>query len=83
MLYIVEYRVVGSRCTGEYAVNAKNKRDAKRMIKAVDEDYVPSNVWNLKEYEEMYALTDVMTDHQIKTMNELKPGHLLWLGSGT
>ena len=39
MIYMTEYAVIGSRCTGTYAVNATSKREANSIVKKIDGDY--------------------------------------------
>lgn len=49
-LYVVWYRIIGRRENGSYLVNAYNKREAKKLIKALDEDYVIVEVESIGEY---------------------------------
>lgn len=38
--YVVPYEVIGERFSGTYLVKAKNKAEAKRLVRAVYDDYV-------------------------------------------
>ena len=52
MLFITEYSVIGSRCTGTYLVNADTKKHAKNIVKKIDEDYCRVKAYTQKELEE-------------------------------
>ncbi len=60
MIYVVFYEIVGSRCNGTYLVNAINPVQAKKLVCAVDEDYVCRGkcVEQVGKYEELIKLTD-------------------------
>ncbi len=60
MIYEVFYEIVGSRCNGTYLVNAVNPAQAKKLVLAVDEDYVCRGkcVEKVGTYEELIELTE-------------------------
>lgn len=39
MLFITEYAIIGSPCTGTYVVNANTKKEANQIVKAIAHDY--------------------------------------------
>jgi hypothetical protein len=60
VIYVVFYEIIGSRCNGSYLVNAKDKREAKKLVLAVDEDYVCRGdcVEKVGKYDELKDLTE-------------------------
>lgn len=50
-LYIVFYEIIGSRCNGMFLVRAANQRDARKIVLALNVDYVVRNgVQSVKAY---------------------------------
>lgn len=67
MIYITSYEVIGSNCTGTYAVNAKSKSAANKIVRAFDEDYVrvsstTKEDWDQEEWDDMMEEITVEND---------------------
>lgn len=65
--YYVMYEVIGSRCTGSYFVKAETKREAKKKVQAIDEDYCRIRVLNEKEYADEFSMEeeDVIPERKV------------------
>lgn len=86
--YFVNYRVVGSRCFGEFIVRANNPQEAKEFIEALDEDYkvAKSRITTVEKGAEEYSqdLEDFV-ENTIEPKGGLPKnnGQWLFLNSGT
>jgi len=49
-VYVVYYEIIGDRCNGSWLVKAKNKTQARKLIRAQYDDYVVREVQPFVEY---------------------------------
>lgn len=57
-LFVVFYRVIGSRSNGSYLVNAKDAAHAKQIVKKLDPDYAQLTAMSPKKASGMYSMED-------------------------
>ena len=76
-LFIVTYRVVGSRCNGSYVANVQNRREARRVVKAVDPDYVVDGVYTVEDWEKEIGCDP------LEGVKRPRPGKCEYIESGT
>lgn len=79
-VYVIDYKVIGSRCSGMYMIKAKDKREARRSAKQISSDYVPYCVWSLAEYH-IDGGVGVEEDDLQNAPTEL--GQTFWISAGT
>lgn len=77
MLFVTFYQVAGERCDGTYLVNAATKKEANRIVKAVDKDYC--RVSSMKQDE----LPAVEFEELIDGVTVPEPGHAVQLECGS
>lgn len=75
MIYITQYAIKGSRCTGTYAVNAASKSEANSIIKSINEEYKSLKSFTEAEYSDW--------DDMMEDVPELGEGEYFQIECGT
>ena len=84
-LYVVFYRVRRSRINGSYLVNAKNKIEAKTLVKQLNSDYFSLDVWSFEQaVQEIYGYESAKSFlEDSEYLKAPKPGEVEHIESGT
>lgn len=79
-LFVTEYAVVGSPCTGTYLVNATSKKQANSIVRKLDDDYCRIKSLTQEETEDLFSMdwSDVIGGVEVP-----QPGHASHIESGT
>ncbi|KKM60990.1 hypothetical protein LCGC14_1536260 [marine sediment metagenome] len=83
-LYVVEYRIRGSRINGTFLVNAKSKSEANQIVKAIDLDYTGMKAQILQQAVDEMGIPEEWLEYFIPEMGRIpEPGQAEFIDAGT
>lgn len=79
-LFVTQYAVAGSRCTGTYLVNAESKTQANEIVRSIDADYCRIKSLTREQAEDFFSMG---WDNVIGGIEIPEPGAASHIESGT